>query len=108
MKQPLLGKRSRCPLCASLLSADADALFGQTHCPRCMTGLWFVNFPTGGTRFIVRTKVPVEELLAALVRPAAPDLARHLPALLHDGELDSLDVVELLAEIEAALPRLSD
>ena len=108
MAHPSFGKRSRCPTCNSLLSAAADVPFGQTHCPRCTAQLWFVNFPNAGTRFILRTRQPLTDTIALLVAPQSPELARALPAILDDAETDPLDCIELLMEVEQALPALAD
>jgi hypothetical protein len=70
--------------------------------------LWFVGFPIAGTRFIVRTGEQVADVLARMVEPHAPSMAGQLREVFGDPQLDSLDWVELLIEIETALPQLSD
>lgn len=101
------GKPDRCPLCSALLSADDSKPFGPTHCPRCSTLLWFLHLPTQGTRFAVRTSEPLDRLLLHHLGPDHKDLIR---ALLDPDslDLDSLDYVELITELEEALPPISE
>ena len=108
MAKPSFGKRSRCPACNSMLSVAPDVLYGEAHCPRCTAQLWFVNFLAAGTRFIVRTRQPLTDTIALLVEPQSPELARALPAIFDDAETDPLDSIELLMEVEQALPALAD
>lgn len=99
------GPPNRCPICQTALSADAASHFGETHCPRCSAKLWFVHLPTTGTRFMVRSGEPFFPALARVLGPRHEHLALGLPAII--DKLDSLDWVEVLADIEDALPQLS-
>src|SRR5688572_24996039 len=101
------GKPDRCPLCLALLSADQSKPFGQTHCPRCQTPLWFLHFPTHGTRFAPRTAEPLDNLLLGWL---GPDHKHLIHALLHPDTIhaDSLDQVEMLLQPEEASPPMLD
>jgi hypothetical protein len=68
---------------------------GDAPCPACGTLLWFVVSPEG-TRFLDRESRLIEKLAARLgVNPNALRDGR-----LDDLELDSLEVVELIMELD--------
>src|SRR6185437_2224364 len=105
MPQQLFGKLNRCPICKSMLSADDSALWGSTSCPRCQAPLWFVHFEEAGTRFMVKRDQLFKAALAQLIDPGSADL---LECFFDEINTDSLDRMELLMEIEKALPAMPD
>ena len=76
-------KNGRCPSCSAALWAEPKTTVGRRSCPRCDADLFFVNVELE-THFIVRgSNNPVAQLLEN-----------------SDLKMDSLDVVELVMELE--------
>ena len=76
-------KSGRCPACSAVLWADSKTTAGRKTCPRCEADLLFVNVGSDA-RFIVRGS---DEPLAQLLENS-------------NLNMDSLDVVELVMELE--------
>jgi hypothetical protein len=70
--------------------------------------LWFINFPTAGTRFSVRGRRSFTQDLKAMVERHSPALAGEVAVAIDDPRLDGLDWCELLGEIEGVLAELSE
>jgi hypothetical protein len=89
-------------VCGSVLSAPTEQLSGEAQCPRCQARLWFVNFPTAGTRFALRRdESTIWPVLAEAVKARDPELAQMLTGGLKDA--DSLDTVELMMNVDEAI-----
>jgi hypothetical protein len=88
------GAFGRCPLCGAAVRVEPSCLTGDAPCPRCGRLLWFVLL-AAGARFYDRAAIePRRRLLVerALARACA---GRRV--------VDSLDVVELVMELEEEL-----
>jgi hypothetical protein len=94
------GSLEHCPVCRATLPVPKDVC-GQSRCPRCSCWLWHLNLSSGSTFFVQRAGESIYDLLAEVVGArhglTAADLERTL------READSLDVAELLAELENAV-----
>jgi hypothetical protein len=95
------GTRNGCPVCRAALSAPADTPFGPARCPRCGGELWFVVFSVGPVFFIRRPGESVYHLLAGLAWPEGGRTAEQAEEVFRAA--DSLDVVEMLMEVEARI-----
>lgn len=96
------GHPNHCPICDTDVRIDPSILFGDATCPKCGSLLWFLNvesahiFERSRSRNIRdRAKAIVAEQLG--VDPEK--ITQHTP-LVNDPGLDSLDIVELVMELE--------
>jgi hypothetical protein len=98
------GAPGRCPVCGSDVRVDPSLSWGDAPCPECGSLLWFVGFSAEDRLFFEYEAAELirERLLNSLAKyfqvsryelEADPSLAR-------DSGLDSLDVAELLMELE--------
>jgi hypothetical protein len=92
--------RNECPACGASLWAPSGP-WGEEQCPRCFTQLWFVPFSGGQFFFVRREGESLEEFLCALVGPAMKLTPAELEQVIR--KTDSLDLVELVMEIEEAI-----
>jgi hypothetical protein len=95
------GLPNRCPVCRAALAAPPAAVHGERDCPRCGAGLWFLLFSDGPTFFVRRPGESVHDLIADLAGPRLGLTSVQVKDMLQGA--DSLDVVELVMEIEDAL-----
>jgi acyl carrier protein len=81
------GLLARCPTCDKLIAVDPSRLTGEALCPRCRVRIWFVVVE-GKARLYLHDRVSPskKQFIAALT--ASPD---------------SLDMVELVMELEKEL-----
>jgi hypothetical protein len=97
------GEHNRCPLCFAALWAPPSEPLGHKRCPRCGADLWVV----GQWFFLRKSGQSLFELLAELVGHQWLDVAgRALSAGDFERMLknaDSLDVVELVMELEESM-----
>lgn len=87
---------NRCPLCGQAVRLEPSQPFGDAPCPACGSLLWFVT-SDAGPRFF-------DPEATGLLTVVAERLGIS-PAALREGRLaelgiDSLDVVELVMELE--------
>jgi hypothetical protein len=93
------GSPNRCPVCGSAVYVELAQPFGDAPCPACGTLLWFVEVEKG-LRF-------VDPETAGLVDPVAgrlgvdPEMIRN--RRWEETGIDSLDLVELVMELEDTL-----
>jgi hypothetical protein len=92
---------NRCPVCRAALWAPDTEAIGSKSCPRCGAELW-VLVGSGAPVFFLRqpgqSKYGFLAALAGPVHGVPPD---EMEALLKHA--DSLDLVELVMEIEEAM-----
>ncbi len=74
---------------------------GRPHCPRCGADLWVVGFSGASVFFPRRPDQPLADFLAVLAGPRLGLSAEQIAVALRDA--DSLDLVELVMEVEEAL-----
>lgn len=101
------GESARCPLCRAEVRVEPSVLFGDATCPRCGSLLWIVTL-TG-------ERVVYERAASRSLRERAIDvIAQQLNVprekiaaqgdtirFVNDLGADSLDMVELVMELEA-------
>ena len=90
------GTPNCCPICGYHFRIEPSRPSGDAPCPACGSLLWFV---AGGDepRFFDAEAVGLVERAAARLG-VSPDVLR--PERLDELDLDSLDVVELVMELE--------
>jgi hypothetical protein len=90
------GRPNRCPICGRAIRIEPSQPFGDAPCPACGTLLWFVTGEEGA-RFVEPEAAGLIDLVAARLK-ISPDAVR--AGRLRDLRLDSLDLVELVMELE--------
>jgi hypothetical protein len=88
-------------VCRAALWAPASPPLGQRRCPRCGAELWVLVLSEGPTFFPRRPGESLSDLLTALAGPQLGLAAGEMEMPLKDA--DSLDVVEMLMEVEEAM-----
>ena len=83
-----------CPHCQALLEPADPLPFGVATCPACARQLWYLTLHASRVYFRHSDPELVRQLLDAT--PEHQLMPEHL-------ELDSIDIIELLAEFQAAL-----
>lgn len=93
------GTPNRCPVCGHAFRIEPSCPIGDAPCPACGTLLWFVT-GAAEARFFDPETAGLIELVAARrgVSPAAVRASR-----LDELGLDSLEIVELVMELEEQL-----
>jgi hypothetical protein len=90
------GTPNRCPVCGHRFRIEPSQPFGDAPCPACGTLLWFVS-DGEGLRFFDPEATGLVELVASRLGVSPDALRSGQPGQLG---LDSLDVVELVMELE--------
>lgn len=93
------GMPNRCPVCGHTFSIEPSQTFGDAPCPACGSLLWFV-VGGDGPRYFDPEAAGLADLVAARLG-VSPDAMRS--GRLGELGLDSLDVVELVMELEEQL-----
>lgn len=86
------GEPGRCPVCGHAVRVEPSRPFGDAPCPACGTLLWFA-----GPRFFDPADAALVDRLAERLG-VSPDALR--AGRWDEAGVDSLDVVELLMELE--------
>ena len=92
---------SRCPVCRAALAAPGVEALGSKTCPRCGAELWVLVGSAGPLFFPRQPGQSSYGFLAALAGPLSNLPADEMEAALRG--MDSLDLVELILEVEEAL-----
>jgi acyl carrier protein len=96
------GSPNRCPICGNLVRIE-PSLFGEAPCPCCGHLLWFLVL-RGQPHFFLPEESP--ELRERVLARICENLGVNKDALLSDPSfrsevgIDSLDLVELVLELE--------
>src|SRR5262245_18635563 len=90
------GTPNRCPVCGSFVCVEPSKPFGDAPCPNCGTMLWFVSLGTQPL-FYDSTDERVVRFLVDRLR-IDPEILR--AGRWDDMKADSLDIVELVMELE--------
>ena len=88
---------NRCPLCRAALWAPDNEAIGSKSCPRCGAELWVLVASAGPVFYLRQTGQSKPAFLAALSGISADEMEKLLQGA------DSLDLVELVMEIEENL-----
>jgi acyl carrier protein len=95
-----------CPVCGADVSVDTSLLLGDTTCPRCGNALWFLNlaeprvFEMATTQHV---RDRVHAIIAKWVRESRTTVTSNPFSLRSLHARDSIDVVELVMELEEEL-----
>jgi hypothetical protein len=92
---------SRCPLCRAALRAPGVEAIGSKTCPRCGAELWVLVLSGSPAFYLRHPGQSKASFLAALAGPLYGLSAEEMEQTLKGA--DSLDLVELLMEIEDKL-----
>jgi hypothetical protein len=92
---------NRCPLCRAALWAPAPVAIDSKTCPRCGADLWVLEGREGPMFFVRRPGQSRYGFLAALLAPLHGLSTDEMEALLKGA--DSLDLVEMVLDVEDAL-----
>jgi hypothetical protein len=92
---------NRCPLCRAALWAPQPAVVDTKNCPRCGADLGVLGGSEGLVFFPRRPGQTRDGFLAALLAPFHGVSAEEMEAVLKHA--DSLDLVEVLLELEDAM-----
>lgn len=97
------GSPNRCPVCGNQVTIEPSLFFGDAPCPSCGTLLWFL-LTASEPRFYEHAAA--DSLRSRVIRLVAEQLGITQadldcdPTRLKSLEVDSLDVVELVMEME--------
>jgi hypothetical protein len=96
------GEPAACPTCGHVVRAEPSLFFSDAPCPSCGSLLWFVRL--GGQNLVVRPndearRRGLTKILSELTGISESRL-RNEPASLDGLEPDSMDLVELVMELE--------
>ena len=96
------GVPNHCPVCDALICVEPSQPPGDAPCPNCGVLLWFIRTSSGVRFHPTEDAAPVRERIAEILCEnlgVNPDAARS-PSFLEDMRIDSLDIVELVMELE--------
>ena len=88
---------NRCPLCRAALWAPDTEAIGSKKCPRCGAELWVLLASDGPVFYLRQSGQSKSSFLAALSGMSADEMEELLK------RADSLDLVEIVMEIEEKL-----
>lgn len=97
------GQPNHCPVCQADVCIEPSPLFGDATCPRCGSLLWFFNTPS---QSFVRKQAGSDQIQERLIAYLAEQLGVEPSRITEDTSLeglDSLDITELVMELEAEL-----
>jgi acyl carrier protein len=97
------GEPQLCPVCGALICIEPSTPSSDGPCPSCGVLLWFLRTSTGVRLYETNVIAPVRErvanILSRVFRVSREELARST-ASIEDFKADSLDMVELVMEVE--------
>ena len=95
------GEPNVCPVCEGVISIEPSSPTGDAPCPRCGTLLWFARTESGVRFFELEFVVRVRDQISQLIgdRAGAEDFTDMATAISW-LDLDSLDMAELIMELE--------
>jgi hypothetical protein len=97
------GSPNRCPVCGSFVRLEPSLLFGDAPCPACGQLLWFVALRSE-CRYLLHDEAgPIRERVIDILCENLGVNKEAVPAnsaFLRDIGADSLDIVELVMELE--------
>lgn len=99
------GTPNRCPVCSQTVFIDPSPLCGDAPCPHCGVLLWFLSIRDTARFFALADSGPLRNRLLNLLAERwhlDPEALRTQSA--EELGLDSLELVELVMELEAGDP----
>jgi hypothetical protein len=97
------GTPNRCPVCKQAIQIEPSLPFGDAPCPNCGCLLWFVSADSDIRFFPFEASAPLRERvirILAEVLGVDEDAVRRNPNIWNEMSADSLDMVELVMELE--------
>jgi acyl carrier protein len=97
------GQPNHCPVCDADVCIDPSPLFGDATCPRCGSLLWFLNVESHARVFDrYRSNTIRDRVIQIIAEQLGVDAAKinERTSLVNDLDADSLDLVELVMELE--------
>jgi acyl carrier protein len=91
------GVPNHCPICGKSVCIEPSHPPGDAPCPNCGTLLWFVNTSTGIRFYESKAIAPLRE---RILRAVSKSLGVGTSLVPNDLGGDSLDIVELVMELE--------
>ena len=99
------GVPNRCPVCGAEICLEPSQPSGDAPCPNCGTLLWFIATPDGRLCYesaaVASLRDRIEEIVCANLGVNREQMKLDLLLREHVGA-DSLDIVELIMELEEA------
>jgi len=102
------GQPNRCPVCNADVCLDPSPPLGDAPCPNCGSLLWFIRANSECLLFERESANHVRErFIRHIAEQLGVDPAKILanPALINNLDVDSLDMVELVMELEEEFDR---
>lgn len=101
------GQPSRCPLCGKQVVIEPSKLFGDATCPHCGQLLWFLRLTDEVRVYEHEQANKIRERLRRLIAEQLgvdeSQVTGDLRFLTNERGADSLDVVELIMELDDEL-----
>jgi acyl carrier protein len=97
------GEPNLCPVCRTLIRVEPSTPSGDAPCPSCGVLLWFLHTSKGVRLYEVNRIAEVRERvmnILARMSPAGREGLGRPAASLEDFGADSLDIMELVMELE--------
>ena len=97
------GQPTSCPLCLAYVIVKPSVFFGDATCPNCGQLLWFIQTSDTAHIFDAQQSPELRERILEIVASQLGvdrDKIANNPALFDAIGVDSLDVVELVMELE--------
>ena len=99
------GAPGRCPVCGSDVRIDPSLFWGDAPCPQCGSRLWFLAISPGNPPLVYEYEAAelIRERLLNFLADSIGVSKYQLeadPSLVQDSGLDSLDLAELMMELE--------
>jgi acyl carrier protein len=97
------GVPNRCPICGTSICVEPSHPTGDAPCPNCGTLLWFFHTSAGMRFYESKAVAPIRDKVVQII---CDNLGVNIEqvtsktSFLEDVEADSLDVVELVMELE--------
>ena len=97
------GSPTSCPLCGASVIVEPSLFFGDATCPLCGQILWFVQSPKSTRIFASQDSSAIRDGIIDRISRQLGVATSEVPdnlKLLYDQGVDSLDLVELVMELE--------
>ncbi len=105
------GQPASCPLCGASVLIEPSVFIGDATCPRCGQLLWFVQAEEKTRLFDASRSAETKERIIGIIAHqlgVAHEAINNASGLFDELAADSLDVVELVMELEQELDEAPD
>lgn len=97
------GTPNHCPVCKQTVQIEASLPFGDAPCPHCGCLLWFIAAESDVRFYPYEQSAALRERVICIlsdVLGVEEDIVRRNPNVWNEMGADSLDMVELVMELE--------